>query len=64
MTAYVLMDELHVQLRVPPTLSARDLAAIRRYLAGRLFHQRLVRAVRTTLAGEPAMAAVRVRIVR
>jgi hypothetical protein len=64
MTAYILMDELHIQTRVPRTLSASDLAVIRRYLAGRLFHRRLVRAVRSTFAGASAMASVRVRIVR
>jgi hypothetical protein len=53
MPRYILMDELHVQVRARPDLAAPDRADLRRLLAGRPFRRRLVRAVRALFAGRP-----------
>ena len=60
----ILMDELHLQVRVTPALPPAAAAALRRHLAGRPFRARLVRAARALLAGLPGAGAVRVRLVR
>ena len=64
MPRLILMDELHVQLAIPPALSAAARAAVRRHLARPEFRSRLVRAVRALLVGHPALTAVRVRLAR
>jgi hypothetical protein len=62
-TRHVLLDELHVQLLIPPGLTGPGLRAARRAAHGRDFRRAAVRAVRRLLA-ERKLAAVRVRLAR
>jgi hypothetical protein len=64
MTAYVLLDEIHVEVRVPRALPPDELAAIRRTLMADQFLARLRAALRPAFAAHPALAAVRVRLAR
>jgi hypothetical protein len=64
MSRLVLMDELHVQLAIPPNLPTAARIAVRRHLSRPAFRRQVVRAVRAVLAGVPALTAVRVRLAR
>jgi hypothetical protein len=64
MPRYILMDELHVQVRARPDLAAADRAALRRLLGGRPFRRQVLGAVRALFAGRPFGPAVRVRLAR
>lgn len=64
MAATVLMDELHIQVRVPADMPPADKAAVRRLLAGPAFRRQVIAGVRAALAGHPWSAAVRVRLVK
>jgi hypothetical protein len=64
MTTYLLLDEIHIEVRVSRTMPRRDLAAVRRALAARAFLPRLGRAIRPIFTGHPALAAVRFRVTR
>lgn len=56
----VVIDEIHVTLRVPAGLPDREAAAVRRVLAGAAFLARLRAAVRGVLREFPDLAPVRV----
>jgi hypothetical protein len=64
MTRPLLIDEIHVEVLVPPRLADRDLRGVRRALTARSFLPALRRALRPVFAAHPALAAVRVRVTR
>jgi hypothetical protein len=64
MARYHLIDELHVQIRVPRDLPPKNLATVRRFLANSTFQNSVLDAVRRLFAGRAALASVRVRLAR
>jgi hypothetical protein len=52
MSASLLLDEIHVSVRVARGLPARDVSAVRRTIMSRAFLARLRRAVRQVVAAE------------
>lgn len=64
MATTVLMDELHIQVRIPVDMFPAHKAVLRRLLAGPTFRRQVVAGVRAALAGRPWSAAVRVRPVK
>lgn len=60
----VLLDELHVAVRIPADLTATRAAAARGVVAGAAFLARLRRAVRAAVRAFPELTSVRVRITR
>lgn len=64
MAKTVILDELHLTLRVPNDLPDEEVEAIRRTLAGDDFMSRLRRAVRATLRAVPELSAVRASLTR
>jgi hypothetical protein len=64
MTKLVLLDEIHIEVRVPRTLAKRQLAAIRRVLQSRALLPRLRRAIVIALNSHPCLAASRIRVTR
>ena len=64
MAKHVVIEELHVTLRVPDDLSDKLVDQARESLDSRLFRSRLSRAVRQVMAGFPALTGVRVQITR
>ena len=64
MTAYVLLDEIHIEVRIPRALPPEGVEAIRRSLEARGFLARIRAALRPVFAAHPALAAVRIRVSR
>lgn len=60
MARTVIIDELHLTLRVPGDLSEAETEVIRQALDGDEFATRLRRAVRAAIRSFPELAAVRV----
>lgn len=60
----VVIDELHVTLRVPADLPDAAAEAVRQTLAGVDFTARLRRAVRAVVRATPELAAVRPSLTR
>jgi hypothetical protein len=60
----VVIDELHLTLRVPVGLSDPAAAAVRKALAGAAFLTRLREAVRAVVRAVPDLAAVRLSLTR
>ena len=64
MAKSVVIDELHLTIRVPTDLPDDEAEAIRRTLEGDDFMNRLRRAVRATLRAVPELSTVRVSLTR
>ena len=64
MAKNVVIDELHLTIRIPNDLPDTQTEAIRRTLSGDDFMNRLRRAVRAALRGFPELAIVRVSLSR
>ena len=64
MKASVLIDEVHVTVRVPPDLPEAELRAVRRVLLGTPFTAGIRRAVRVLVRAFPDLAACRVSVTR
>lgn len=64
MAKTVILDELHLTLRVPNDLPDEEVEAIRRALAGDDFMSRLRRAVRAALRAVPELNPVRASLTR
>ena len=60
----VLLDEIHLALRVPSNLQPRAVRAISRVLTSRDLLGQIRAAVRTVLTGHPALTSVIVRVSR
>jgi hypothetical protein len=60
----VVIDELHVTLRVPADLPDAAAETVRQALAGSGFIARIREAVRATVRASPELAAVRVTVTR
>jgi hypothetical protein len=60
----IILDELHLTLRIPNDLPDDEAEAIRRVLAGDNFMSRLRRAVRAALLAVPELIAVRASLTR
>lgn len=63
-TRTVVIDEMHLTVRIPGDLSDDEAEAIREALAGDEFMARLRRAVRAVVREFPALAVVRVSLTR
>lgn len=64
MAKTIVIDELHVTVRVPHDLSDDEAEAVRRTLAGYEFMARLRRAIRNAVRGLPDLTACRVSLTR
>ncbi len=64
MAKTVVIDEVHLTVRVPNDLPDDGAEAVRRTLAGDDFINRLRRAIRATLRAFPELAAARVSLTR
>lgn len=64
MAKTVVIDELHVTVRVPNDLSDDEAEAVRRTLAGDEFMDRLRRAIRFAVRALPDLTACRVSLTR
>lgn len=64
MAKSVVIDELHVTIRVPNDLPEVRAEELRRALTGEEFMNRLRRAVRTALRAFPELAVARVSLTR
>jgi hypothetical protein len=64
MAKTVVIDELHVTVRVPNDLSDDEAEAVRRTLAGDEFMARLERAIRIAVRALPDLTACRVSLTR
>ena len=64
MAGTVVIDELHLVVRVPAALPAARGRAVRRALADRRWLRRLRDAVRGVFRGNPALATCRVALSR
>ena len=64
MAKTVVIDELHLTVRVPSDLPDAQAEAIRRTLAGADFMTRLRRAVRAVLRAFPELAVARAALTR
>ena len=64
MARTVVVDELHVTIRVPSDLSVVRADEVHRALAGEEFMNRLRRAVRAALGVFPELAVARVSLTR
>ena len=64
MAKSVIIDEIHVTIRVPNDLPDDRAEAIRRTLAGADFMSRLCRAVRAVVRAFPELSVVRVSLTR
>ena len=64
MAKTVVIDELHVTVRVPNDLPEDEAEAVRRTLAGDEFMDRLRRAIRTAFREFPELAVARVALTR
>jgi hypothetical protein len=64
MAKLVMIDEVHVTLRVPADLSGDRIVDIRRVLLGQAFLGRLRRLLRAVLRSYPELAPVRAFLTR
>ena len=64
MAKLILIEELHLSLRVPKVLPDVEQRAVYRTLNARRFHTKLVRAVLEVIQGEAALRRVRVTLSR
>ncbi len=64
MAKYLTLDVIHLELRVPDSLTGRGLARARRALAADRLLPRLRRAARAALREDPALDTVRLRLAR
>jgi hypothetical protein len=64
MAKTVILDELHLTLRIPNDLPDDEVEALRQLLAGADFMSRLRRAVRAALRAVPELNAVRASLTR
>lgn len=64
MARTVVIDELHVTIRVPSDLSEIRADEVHRALTGEEFMNRLLRAVRAALRAFPELAVARVSLTR
>jgi hypothetical protein len=64
MAKTILIDEIHVSMRVPDGLGAAEYAAIRRILGGVRFRARLGPAVRDVVRRYPSLRTVRIALTR
>ena len=64
MTATVIVDELHVTVRVPAGLSGPEVEAVRRVLDGDAFPDRLRDAVEAAVREFPELAPIVVTVSR
>ncbi|WP_020473696.1 hypothetical protein [Zavarzinella formosa] len=64
MARYVIVEELHVTVRVRDDLSDEMVGEMNALLWSKPFRSRLLDAVRQVLAGFPALTGVRVQITR
>lgn len=64
MAKAVIIDELHLTVRIPVGLSREQAKAVRDSLLGADFMARLRRAVRTTFRAFPELVKVRVSLTR
>ena len=60
----VVVEELHITVRMPADLPDDEADRVRRALAGIAFVNRVRRAVRAALAGFPDLAATRIAVTR
>ncbi len=60
----VVIDELHLTVRVPNDMPQDRVDAVRETLAGAEFTDRLRRAVRAAVGAHPELSAVRVSLTR
>ena len=64
MAESVVLDEIHITIRIPNDLPETQTEAIRRTLQGDDFMDRLRRAVRAAVRAFPELAVVRVSLTR
>jgi len=64
MPATVVLDEVHLTLRIPAALSDGEVRAIRRVLAGKAFTDAVRRAVLVEMNKRPVLKPVRVALTR
>lgn len=64
MAKTVVIDELHLSVRVPAGLPEEHAGAVRETLAGAEFLDRLRRAIRAAVRAFPELAAVRFTLTR
>ena len=64
MAKFVVVEELHVTVRVPDDLPDAHDKEVRKRLASRPFRSRLLSAVRQVVAEVPALAVAKVHISR
>lgn len=64
MAKTIILDELHLTLRIPNDLPDEEVETIRRALAGDDFMSRLRRAVRAALRAVPELNIVRASLTR
>ena len=60
----VVLDEVHLTFRIPTTLSAKQVTAIRRTLTSKAFTAALRRAVTNAMKTYPALTPVRLDVTR
>jgi hypothetical protein len=64
MASSILIDELHLTIRIPNRLTASEAAAIRRTLDGHRFRSRLRQAIRTVFGRFSTLGKARVSVSR
>lgn len=64
MAPFHLIDELHVQLRIPRDLPSWEVSRIRRVLGSRSFPRDVLKVIRDLFASQKALTAVHVRLAR
>jgi hypothetical protein len=64
MTRFILMDQIHIDIRVPRGLSDREYESVRRTLDSYRFQTTLRGSVRITFRRFPSLKHIRVRVVR
>jgi hypothetical protein len=60
----ILLDEIHVLIRVPGELNEVEVNKIRRTLLGKPFMKRLRSAIKSTIASSAPLAPVRIELDR
>lgn len=64
MARTVVIDEFHLEVRVPADMPAAQLRAVRRTLADKRWFRRFRRATQAAFRTEPALAQCRVNLTR
>ena len=64
MNRTVMIEQIHLTVRVPATLSDATVITIRRTLAGAAFVTRIRRALRAAIRADPTLAPVRISLSR